>query len=72
MELQAKLRLPGIPTQHTYHLIADSAFPCLKEIMTPYRRHAGMTALERKFNKHLSSKRQSIERSFGMLKVRFK
>ena len=58
LELQEKMRIPGLATQYSYHIIADSAFPCLKEIMTPYRRHPGMTANERKFNKHLSSQRQ--------------
>ena len=43
----------------TYHIVGDSAFPLSPQLITPFKRspHQDLNAVQRKFNKHLSSKR---------------
>ena len=54
--LSQKCRIGGLATQNTYHILGDSTFPCLQQMITPYKRYQSLTRLEKKFNKHLSSK----------------
>lgn len=54
-----------------YHVLADAAYPLKKWIMTPYRNTGYLTDRQKHYNVALSSKRQTIERAFGMLKKRF-
>ena len=50
------LNIPGTQIQDTYHLIGDSVYPLLQQIMIPYKRTSGpLTRAESKFNLHLSS-----------------
>lgn len=58
--LQSDLYDGPVPLEDTYHILGDSAFPLAKEVMTPYTkpRTRGLTAEEKLFNRHLSSKRQ--------------
>ena len=57
--MQNWMNMPGRRLDQSYHIIGDSAYPCLRELMTPYKRYAaGLTDDQKKFNKHLSSKRQ--------------
>ena len=58
--------------QGAYHLLADAAYPLLTWVMTPYYRDNGLlTDSQKDYNKALSSKRQIIERCFGILTKRF-
>ena len=54
-----------------WHIIADSAYPIQHWILTPYRNTGQMTQAEKDYNRALSTKRQNIERAFGLLKRRF-
>ncbi|KAL3854249.1 hypothetical protein ACJMK2_013523 [Sinanodonta woodiana] len=54
-----------------YHVIADAAYPCIPWIMTHYRDNGHLTLQQRDYNRELSH-RQVIERSFGILKQRFR
>ena len=56
-KLEQWLRFPGLRIQDTYHILGDSAFPCLKQLMVPYKWYAaGLNDEQKKFNQHLSSK----------------
>ena len=43
----------------TYHIVADSAYPCKPEVLTPFKRpqHGQLNNVQRKYNTHLASKR---------------
>ena len=48
------------PIVETYHIVGDSAFPISQQVMTPFKREqnqAQLNDVQKKFNKHLSSKR---------------
>ncbi|XP_017481300.1 PREDICTED: putative nuclease HARBI1 [Rhagoletis zephyria] len=55
-----------------YYLLGDSAYPCKKYLVTPYRDNGHLTNAQKYFNLNLSSGRIAIEHSFGMLKQRFR
>ena len=56
----------------TYHILADSAYPCLVNVIPAIKMFGNRrTQLNKKFNTHLASKRQVIERSFAKLVKRF-
>ena len=72
------MHIPNQFPTETYSILADKAFPLVKEIMTPYKGHpANLTPGQRKFNRNLNSKRQvsckcvdiTSFRSFGHLKI---
>ena len=52
--------------------MGDSAYPCLQQLMTPYRDNGHLSAKQKNFNYKLSSSRIQIEHSFGILKQRFR
>ncbi|XP_066596902.1 putative nuclease HARBI1 [Prorops nasuta] len=54
------------------HLIGDAAYEVQKYIMVPYRNNGHLSEQKVKFNTVLSSSRMIIERSFGLLKGRFR
>lgn len=54
------------------HLIGDKAYPCLPELMTPYRDNGRLTNAQKNFNFLLSRTRITIERSFCLLQKRFR
>ncbi|EFN60761.1 Putative nuclease HARBI1, partial [Camponotus floridanus] len=56
---------------NNYLLLGDSAYPCLKELIVPYRDNGHLTHAQRSFNQKLSSCRVIIENAFGYLKQRF-
>lgn len=53
-----------------YVIVADNAFPLLKNMMTPYPQTA-TEEIKLTFNRRLSRARQNSERAFGMLSNRF-
>jgi len=53
-----------------YYLIGDGGYPLRSWLLTPYR--GVPTPGEKRFNKHLSSKRVTVERAFGRLKARWR
>lgn len=55
-----------------YRLLGDAAYPLVNWLMTPYRDNGHLTAQQQIYNKVQSSKRQVIERAFGLLKRRFR
>lgn len=55
-----------------YYLLGDSAYPCLKQFIVPYRDNGHLTRAQRTFNAKLSSCRVIIENAFGCLKQRFR
>ena len=59
--------LPG-----DYHLIGDSAYALQVYLMVPFRDNGHLSALEKRYNKLHSSTRVDVERSIGLLKVKFR
>lgn len=55
-----------------YFLLGDSAYPCLKELIVPYRDNGHLTRAQRNFNRTLSSCRVTVENAIGCLKQRFR
>lgn len=53
-------------------MLGDSAYPCLRELLVPYRDNGHLTRAQRTFNQRLSSCRVVIENTFGCLKQRFR
>lgn len=54
------------------HIVADGAYPIQRWLMTPYRDNGHLTLHEKHYKRLLSANRVTIERSFGLLKGRFK
>lgn len=55
-----------------FHIIGDSAYPLLLNVMTPYRDNGHLTRKQATYNRKLSSIRSTIERVFGLLKGKFR
>lgn len=53
------------------HLLGDKAYPCLPELMTPYKDNGFLTENQKNFN-YLLSSASTIERCFGLLQTRFR
>ena len=53
-------------------ILADGAYPPVRWIIKPYPHNHHLTPQERNFNKKVSSSRSTVERAFGMLKVRWR
>lgn len=54
------------------HILGDKAYPCIPTLMVPYKDNSRLTHNQRKFNYSLSAARSVIERSFSLLKKRFR
>ena len=52
-------------------ILADSAFPNLNWVLSPFRDNGHLTIAQRRFNETHASIRSTIERAFGLLKGRF-
>ncbi|XP_018305551.1 putative nuclease HARBI1 [Mycetomoellerius zeteki] len=50
----------------------DAAYPCLPQLITPYRDNGHLTQAQRNFNRMHSQCRISVEHGFGELKQRFR
>ncbi|XP_011164982.1 putative nuclease HARBI1 [Solenopsis invicta] len=63
-------RVHFIPRQ--LHLIGDSAYPLMVNLMTPYRENGHLIGPQIQYNTKLSRIRSIIERAFGLLKTKFR
>lgn len=52
--------------------LGDAAYPCLPQLITPYRDNGHLTQAQRNFNRIYSQCRISVEHGFGILKQRFR
>lgn len=55
-----------------FHIIGDSAYPLLQEVLTPYRNTGHLTERQTAFNNQFSSIRSIIERAFALLKGKWR
>lgn len=54
------------------HIVGDSAYPLMVNLMKPFQDNGHLTRAQQIFNTKLSSARCTIERAFGLLKVKFR
>ena len=54
------------------HIIGDSAYPLLPQLLKTYRDNGHLTARQKHFNRRLHSARVIIEHAFGLLKGKFR
>ncbi|XP_025163390.1 putative nuclease HARBI1 [Harpegnathos saltator] len=54
------------------HIIGDTAYPLLRNLMTPFKDNGHLTRSQLLYNIKLSSIRSIIERAFGTLKSKFR
>lgn len=57
---------------NTYHLLGDSAYPIMENLLTPYRDYGELSQEQKSFNLKFSATRVKIENTFGLLKGRFR
>jgi hypothetical protein len=55
-----------------YHILGDSAYPLLPQLIVPYRDNGHLTSTQKKFNTVHSSTRSTVERSFARLKTKMR
>ena len=53
-------------------ILGDSAYPPLRWLLKPFTRHRNLTRAEKHFNRTVSSARSTVERAFGILKMRWR
>lgn len=55
-----------------FHLIGDSAYPLMPNLMTPFRDNGHLNERQTNYNSKLSSIRSVVERAFARLKGKFR
>lgn len=60
------------PIEATEHLLGDAAYPLLPFLMKPYRDTGHLTNAQVTYNIRMSGVRSLIERTFGLLKGKFR
>ncbi|CAH1961617.1 unnamed protein product [Acanthoscelides obtectus] len=55
-----------------YHLLGDSAYPCLVNLLTPFRDNSHLTRRQKNYNYLLATNRYIIEHCFGILKQKWR
>ena len=58
--------------QPGFYLLGDSAFPLTRWLITPFRNFGNLTHQQNRFNTAHANARVAIERTFGLLKCRFR
>ena len=53
-------------------ILGDSAYPCTNWILKPFNFNLNLTQDQKKYNRKVSASRSTIERAFGLLKVRWR
>jgi len=66
------LETPQEIISRSHHLLGDSAFPLLENLLVPFKATHILTDKEKLFNRRLSSTRVVIEQAFGLLLGRFR
>ncbi|XP_033729774.1 putative nuclease HARBI1 [Pecten maximus] len=64
--------LQNNPVPRQYHLLGDSAYGNSETVLVPFRDNGHLNADEKRYNNAHSSTRVDIERSFGLLKGKFR
>ncbi|KAL1508996.1 hypothetical protein ABEB36_003805 [Hypothenemus hampei] len=54
------------------YILGDSGYPCLKNLLTPFRDRGDLTRRQQNFNRKLSGTRYVIEHCFGILKQKYR
>lgn len=54
------------------HLLGDSAYPLMRNLLTPYRDNGHLNNVQNNYNYRMTSIRSVIERAFGRLKGKFR
>lgn len=70
--LPSDATVSGTNIELPYYLVADGGFRLSKHVMTPFMKVPQIPLSESRFNKRLSSARQLIECSFGILAKKWK
>ena len=55
-----------------FHLLGDCAYPLRVNLLTPFQDNGHLTRWQVLYNKKLSCTRSTVERTFGLLKGRFR
>lgn len=55
-----------------YYLLGDSGYPCLPNLLVPFKDRGNLTRRQRNYNSKLSRNRYIIEHTFGILKQKFR
>lgn len=58
--------------QHDHHILGDSAYPLMQNLLTPFRDNGHLTRDQINYNVKLSCIRSVIERAFAQLKGKFR
>ncbi|KAJ8983616.1 hypothetical protein NQ317_004254 [Molorchus minor] len=56
----------------TYYILGDSGYPCLRNLLTPFKDNGHLTRRQRNYNYVLSTNRYIIEHCFGITKQKFR
>lgn len=64
-------RLPNL-VSHQRHVLGDSAYPASPYVLTPFKDNGFLSREQIKYNKVHATARSCIERTFGMLKNKFR
>ncbi|KAG5869231.1 hypothetical protein JTB14_035667 [Gonioctena quinquepunctata] len=62
----------GVKFPDDTHFLGDKAYPCLPELITPYKDNGHLSNEQKNFNFLLCRTRITIERAFGLLQKRFR
>ncbi|GLV40906.1 uncharacterized protein CBL_08480 [Carabus blaptoides fortunei] len=54
------------------YILGDSGYPCLRQLLTPYRDRGQLRRVELNYNIKLSQNRYIVEHCFGILKQKFR
>lgn len=66
------MHVEGLPLEETFTIVADSAYQCTEHVTAAFKVSGRNNTDEiKKFNRHLASKRQVIERCFSFIKRRW-